>query len=209
MGDYKNRETILKIELTDIAGTKIGVWTINSSLISMDRPVHLQIKDIKDLLFRKSIGAVNFGSYQTFFENILMSLVGDPPYPDSETGNEDYEMGTYFKEGYNPPALKEEPMEDPEPLSFKAGPLGRDHFEKAIVGSASYVATSVHDLKEEWTGTIYEGRQKTLRGEFFRIEASRIAINAAQGYLKYKDFDDKRKMEAFTMISTLLSKKGE
>lgn len=202
MGDYKNRETILKIELTDIAGTKIGVWTINSSLIAMNRPVHLQIKDIKDLLFRKSIGAVNFGSYQTMFENILMSLVGDPTYPDSETGNEDYEMGTYFKEGYNPPALKEEPMEDPEPLSFKAGPLGREHFEKAIVGSASYVATSVTDSKYG------SSNQKTLRGEFFRIETSRIAINAAQGYLKYKDSDDKRKMEAFTMISSLIKKQN-
>lgn len=203
MGDYKNREAILKIKLTDIAGTKIGVWSINSSLIAMNRPVHLQIKDIKDLLFRKSIGAVNFGSYQTMFENVLMSLVGDPPYPDSETGNEDYEMGTYFKEGYNPPALKEEPMVDPEPLSFKAGPLGRDHFEKAIVGSASYVATSVPDLKYG------SSNQKTLRGEFFRIDTSRIAINAAQGYLKHKDSDDKRKMETFAMISTLLSKKGE
>lgn len=203
MGDYKNRETILKIQLTDIAGTKIGVWTINSSLISMNRPVHLQIKDLKDLLFRKSIGAVNFGSYQTMFENILMSLVGDPTYPDSETGNENYEMGTYFKEGYNPPALKEEPMVDPEPLSFKAGPLGRDHFEKAIVGSASYVATSVPELN-------YDGRPlgpSSLRGDFFRIDTSRIAINAAQGYLKHKDSDDKRKMEAFTMISTILSKK--
>lgn len=208
MGDYKNRKTILEIELTDIAGTKIGVWSINNSLIVMDRPVHLQIKDLKNLLFRRSIAAVNFGSYQSMFENILMSLVGDPPYPGGETGNGNYEMGTYFKEGYNPPALKEEPMMDPEPLSFKAGPLGREHFEKAIVGSANYVATSVHDLKEEWTGTIYEGRQKTLRGEFFRIDTSRIALNAAQGYLKYKDSDDKRKMETFTMISSLIEKRN-